>query len=186
MTFLNLECKKIEYFFCLIIKMLSVTLGCMFSGKTSTLIVRPIEGIHLVLDYDTSDATEMYPSILYSHDGNSINCNKTKNLDIDISMASVISINEAQFFPDLIPFIKSALKQQKKIYIYGLDGDYKQESFGSMLEIIPIADEYIKLYAVCLCGKKASFSKRLSSTKEQYAPHDKYEPCCRECLKSSE
>jgi len=163
--------------------MLSVTMGCMFSGKTSALIKRDIEGIHLVLDYDTTGAKESYPSQLYSHDGVSIHCNKTTTLDIDISMADVISINEAQFFPDLIPFIKSALKQNKKIYVYGLDGDYKQEPFGSMLELIPMADEYIKLYAICKCGQQAPFSKRMTTTKEQYAPHDEYQPCCRECLR---
>lgn len=184
MTFPNSECKKIEYtFFIYSQKMLSVTMGCMFSGKTTTLIKRRVEGIHLVLDYDTTKAPSSYPSELYSHDGVSIHCCKTTTLDIDISLADVISINEAQFFPDLIPFIKSALKQGKQIYVYGLDGDYKQEPFGNMLELIPMADEYTKLYAICKCGKLASFSKRLTDTKEQYAPHDEYQPCCRTCLR---
>ena len=155
----------------------------MFSGKTSALIRRQVEGVHLILDYDTSDATQSYPSYLQSHDGINISCYKTKTLDIDISVADVISINEAQFFPDLIPFIKSALKQNKKVYVYGLDGDYKQESFGQMLELLPIADEYVKLYAICKCGKKAAFSKRMTTTTEQYAPHDEYQPCCRACLR---
>jgi thymidine kinase len=163
--------------------MLSVTMGCMFSGKTSTLIKRKVEGIHLVIDYDTTNSITSYPSELYSHDKQRIHCYKTKTLDIDISVADVISINEAQFFPDLIQFIKSALKQNKIIYVYGLDGDYKQEPFGSMLELIPLSDEYIKLYAICKCGKKAAFSKRLTSTKEQYAPHDEYQACCRDCLR---
>lgn len=163
--------------------MLSVTMGCMFSGKTSALINRKVEGIHLILDYDITDATQSYPSHLSSHDGVSISCYKTKTLDIDISVADVISINEAQFFPDLIPFIKSALKQNKKIYVYGLDGDYKQESFGDMLALLPMADNYVKLYAICKCGNKAAFSKRLTTTTEQYAPHDEYQASCRACLR---
>ncbi len=163
--------------------MLSITLGCMFSGKTSALIRRRVEGIHLILDYDTTDSDKSYPSYLSSHDGVSISCYKTKTLDIDISVADVISINEAQFFPDLIPFIKSALKQNKKVYVYGLDGDYKQESFGQILALLPMADEYTKLYAICKCGKLAAFSKRMTSTKEQYAPHDEYQASCRDCLR---
>lgn len=163
--------------------MLSLTMGCMFSGKTSALIRRKMEGVHLILDYDTTNATQPYPSQLSSHDDISISCYKTKNLTIDISVADIISINEAQFFPDLIPFIKSALKQNKQIYVYGLDGDYKQEPFGQMLELIPIADEYVKLYAICKCGDKAAFSKRLTATTEQYAPHDEYQACCRTCLR---
>lgn len=154
----------------------------MFSGKTSALIRRQVEGVHLILDYDTTDATQPYPSQLFSHDGVSISCYKTKTLDIDIP-ADVISINEAQFFPDLIPFIKSALQQNKKIYIYGLDGDYKQEPFGQMLELLSMADEYVKLYAICKCGKKAAFSKRMTTTTEQYAPHDEYQASCRTCLR---
>ena len=163
--------------------MLSVTMGCMFSGKTSALIRRQVEGVHLILDYDTSNAVKSYPSHLQSHDGINISCYKTKTLDIDISVADVISINEAQFFPDLIPFIKSALKQNKKVYVYGLDGDYKQEPFGQMLELLPMADDYVKLYAICKCGEKAAFSKRMTTTTEQYAPHDEYQPCCRACLR---
>ena len=158
-------------------------MGCMFSGKTSTLIRRPVEGIHLILDYDTTDATKPYPSTLSSHDWETISCYKTKTLDIDISVADVISINEAQFFPDLIPFIKSALKQNKKIYIYGLDGDFKQEPFGQMADLLPMADDYVKLYAVCKCGNRAAFSKRMTTTKEQYAPHDEYQASCRTCLR---
>lgn len=155
----------------------------MFSGKTSALIRNQVEGVHLILDYDTTHADKSYPSYLSSHDGVSISCYKTKTLTIDISVADVISINEAQFFPDLIPFIKSALKQNKKVYVYGLDGDYKQESFGQMLALLPIADEYTKLYAICKCGKRAAFSKRMTSTKEQYAPHDEYQASCRACLR---
>jgi len=162
--------------------MLSVTMGCMFSGKTSALIRRKVEGLHLILDYDTTNTTHPYLSQLYSHDGVSISCYKTKTLDIDIP-ADIISINEAHFFPDLIPFIKSALSQNKKIYVYGLDGDYKQEPFGQMLELLPMADEYVKLYAVCKCGKKAAFSKRMTTTTEQYAPHDEYQASCRACLR---
>jgi len=154
----------------------------MFSGKTSALIRRQVEGVHLILDYDTTNTQYPYLSQLYSHDGVGISCYKTKTLDIDIP-ADVISINEAQFFPDLIPFIKSALIQNKKIYIYGLDGDYKQEPFGQMLELLPLADEYVKLYAICKCGKKAAFSKRMTATTEQYAPHDEYQACCRTCLR---
>ena len=163
--------------------MLSVTLGCMYSGKTTALIRRQVEGIHLILDYDTTNSTQPYPSILFSHDEVSISCYKTKTLDIDISIADVISINEAQFFPDLIPFIKSALKQSKKVYVYGLDGDFKQDPFGQMLELLPLADEYVKLYAVCQCGERAAFSKRMTATKEQYAPHDEYQASCRTCLR---
>lgn len=165
--------------------MLSLTLGCMFSGKTTALIQNKVEGIHMILDYDTSDATTYSISLLHSHDGDMIHCIKTKKLmTIDISMADIISINEAQFFPDLISFVQEALKQKKQVYVYGLDGDFQQKPFGDILALIPFADSYTKLYATCLCGKNAPFSKRLSANASQYAPHDTYRPSCRDCLTS--
>ena len=166
-------------------KMLSLTLGCMFSGKTTALIQNKVDGIHMILDYDTSDATTYTISLLHSHDGEMIHCIKTIHLlSIDISMADIISINEAQFFPDLVSFVQEALKQKKQVYVYGLDGDFQQKPFGDMLALIPFADSYTKLYATCLCGKKAPFSKRLSANASQYAPHDTYRPSCRDCLTS--
>jgi len=167
--------------------MLSLTIGCMFSGKTSALIKNKVEGVHMILDYDTTDATSYSISLLYSHDDEAIHCIKTKTLmSIDMSTADIISINEAQFFPDLIPFVKEALRQKKQVYVYGLDGDFRQNTFGDILSLIPFADSYTKLYATCLCGKKASFTKRLSSNADQYAPHDTYRPSCRDCLTYAE
>jgi thymidine kinase len=163
--------------------MLSLTLGCMFSGKTTALIQNKVEGVHMILDYDTSDATSYSISLLHSHDGEMIHCIKTKRLsEIDISTADILSINEAQFFPDLVSFVQEALKQKKRIYVYGLDGDFQQKPFGDILALIPFADSYTKLYATCLCGKKAPFSKRISTNTLQYAPHDTYRPSCRDCL----
>jgi len=163
--------------------MLSLTLGCMFSGKTTALIKNKVEGVHMILDYDTSDATTYSISVLYSHDEDMVHCIKTKTLmAIDMSTADIISINEAQFFPDVVPFVQEALRQKKQVYVYGLDGDFQQKPFGDMLTLIPFADSYTKLYAKCICGKKAPFSKRLSTNKDQYAPDDKYRPSCRTCL----
>jgi thymidine kinase len=159
----------------------------MFSGKTTALIKNKVEGVHMILDYDTSDATTYSISVLYSHDEDMVHCIKTKTLmAIDMSTADIISINEAQFFPDVVPFVQEALRQKKQVYVYGLDGDFQQKSFGDMLTLIPFADSYTKLYARCICGKKASFSKRLSTNKDQYAPDDKYRPSCRNCLTCAE
>jgi thymidine kinase len=154
----------------------------MFSGKTTALIKNKVEGVHMILDYDTSDATTYSISILYSHDNDMVHCIKTKTLDIDISTADIISINEAQFFPDIVPFVQEALRQKKQVYVYGLDGDFQQKPFGDILSLIPFADSYTKLYARCICGKKAAFSKRTSTNITQYAPHDTYRPSCRDCL----
>jgi thymidine kinase len=91
-----------------------------------------------------------------------------------------ILINEAQFYPDLVEFVKEF--KNKHIYIYGLDGDFKQEKIGHILEIVPLCDSIQKLKANCGCGERAIFSKRLSNETDQYQPNAQYIPVCRKCL----
>jgi len=93
-----------------------------------------------------------------------------------------IMINEAQFYPDLIDFVKEF--NYKNIHVYGLDGDFKQEKIGQILDIIPLCDSVEKLKAKCVCGEPAIFSKRLSNETDQYQPNAYYVPVCRRCLKS--
>ena len=159
--------------------MLKLTLGCMYAGKTTALIhERSLHQNYIVLDYGLT--TEQF---MVSHDDIKIQCMKTHSLSYsDVELFDTIFINEAQFFKGLVSFIKECLHKHKNVYVYGLDGDFKQESFGEMSQLIPLCDEYVKLYATCTCGKRASFSKRLSENKEQYLPNDIYRPSCRECL----
>jgi thymidine kinase len=89
-------------------------------------------------------------------------------------------INEAQFYPDLVEFVKEF--SNKNIYVYGLDGDFKQDKIGQILDIIPLCDTVTKLKARCHCGESAIFSKRLSQEKDQYQPNAQYIPVCRKCI----
>lgn len=166
--------------------MLSLTLGCMFAGKTSSLIrdiPKENQTQSLVIDYDISQRAAPYSSTLYSHDNVGVPCIKTSDLSkLDISIFDTILINEAQFFKGLIDFVKLALEDDKHVLVYGLDGDFKQDMFGEILFLIPICDTYVKLYATCDCGKRAPFSKRLSKNKDQYMPDDKYVASCRSCF----
>ena len=93
-----------------------------------------------------------------------------------------IMINEAQFFPDLFEFVNEF--SQKNIYIYGLDGDFKQQKIGYILDLIPLCDTVTKLRATCACGDPAIFSKILQEeSSEQYQPNAQYIPVCRKCNK---
>jgi len=150
----------------------------MYSGKTSALI-RDSKSGSLIIDYDTGGEA----NVLYNHDNVKIRCERTRNLSsIKTTYATSIFINEAQFFDGLVEFVKEMLHQGKHVHVYGLDGDFRQQKFGSILDLIPMADTYTKLYAVCKCGDNASFSKRLSSSTSQYGPDDRYIPVCRCCL----
>jgi thymidine kinase len=159
--------------------MLKLTLGCMYAGKTNSLINEvDLHKNYIVIDHGMSNS-----QFIISHDDKKIPCIKTTDLaSLHVDPFDTILINEAQFFEGLVTFVKGCLYKHKNVYVYGLDGDFKQEVFGEILQLIPLCDEYVKLYAVCKCGSNASFSKRLSESKEQYLPDDIYVPVCRECL----
>lgn len=171
---------------------LEINIGPMFSGKTSKLIDIykkfaycniPVISINHISD------TRYSNELLSSHDKLMIPCIQSNLLleldDKYIQSYDVILINEAQFFPDLIPFVKYMLKFGKKIYLFGLDGDFERNKFGDILDLIPLCDNVYKLHALCaLCknGRQGIFSKRISNeTHQVLVGSDNYIPVCREC-----
>jgi thymidine kinase len=58
------------------------------------------------------------------------------------------------------------------------------QPFGTILDLVPLAESVVKLKAVCmLCFKDAAFTKRLGSEKEieVIGGTDKYMAVCRTC-----
>lgn len=62
--------------------------------------------------------------------------------------AEVVVLDEAQFYPDLKDFVVQN-KDLKIFIISSLDGDYKQEKFGQVWDLIPYAQHVEKLLALC-------------------------------------
>ena len=184
---------------------LEIIKGPMFSGKTTRLM-----DIHkkysfcgiktMVINYakDNRYSDEM----LSSHDKVMIPCVKAlrlKNIvdctdkftDItseyysDFIEAKVILINEGQFFEDIVEWVTTAVEQyHKKVYICGLNSDFKRKKFGKWLDLEAISDNVVMLHSFCShCKKKqAIFSHRL--TKEdnlELIGSDCYIPVCRSC-----
>jgi len=125
----------------------------------------------------------------YVNDNNIGETDNLPRLDDSVKLinASVILINEGQFFEDLYPAVEHMLKHNKKIYIGGLDGDFERKKFGQILDLIPLCDKITKLTSLCsLCkdGSPGIFSKRISSEKEQtVVGANNYIPVCRGCYK---
>jgi thymidine kinase len=141
--------------------------------------------IKCCLLYDVLDIYKKKDNFQFSHEFDSLNdfasspeMHESKN---KVLKANTIFINEAQFYPDLVSFVKQFMKT-KTIYLYGLDGDFKQEKIGTILDLIPYCDSVQKLTAVCECSKPAIFSKRISNETDQYQPNASYVPVCRNCL----
>ena len=163
--------------------MLSITIGPMYSGKTSKLVSSFISNKtdkKIIIDYDIDNNTEH----IITHDGYKLPCIKLKTLIDYNPIKEYIYINEAQFFPDLVPFVLRELSLGKIIDIYGLDGDYKQQQIGYILELIPYCDSVNKLNGTCnMCDRPSIYTKRITNeTKQIVFNETSYKPVCRLCI----
>ena len=169
---------------------LQLIIGPMFSGKTTELlrIAKRLQSIQIrVLLINYSDDKRYSETEMMTHDKEGLPCLFSKNLnEIDYENYDVICINEGQFFVGLLNFCKEALKVNKSVYVCGLDGDYKQQRFGEILELVPLCDKITKLHAfcsVCKNGTPVYFTKRLTESEEQVLiGTNEYIPVCRKHL----
>lgn len=173
---------------------LELILGPMFSGKTSRLLEIYKQctfcNISVAVINHSSDTRYDNETTLSTHDQQKIPCFSFTFLSEIIthpfiSQQQVILINEGQFFEDLVSIVQILLNQGKKIYIAGLDGDFQQNKFGTILDLIPICDKVTKLNSLCShCrdGTPGIFSMRLTHEKQQtLVGADNYIPVCRSC-----
>lgn len=174
---------------------LEIIIGCMFSGK-STELIRRMKRLRVLrknmLIINSSKDTRQKSDVINTHDNVSLECVKTDNLDdifkLDTYVKShIIAIDEAQFFKNLRKFVEQCIVDRKYIIVAGLDGDFKQNIFGEIIDLIPLADDVTKLHALCKeCndGTLASFSKRLVSddNQELVGASDMYTSVCRKHL----
>lgn len=189
---------------------LELYLGPMYSGKTSKLLEIYKQcsfcNIPVTVVNHCSD-TRYHSSMLSTHDKVMIPCIQTsclkeiwnnKNVEdpfdensskhLKIRTSDVILINEGQFFDDLYECVYDMLKEKKKVYVAGLDGDFERNLFGQMLNLIPICDSVTKFKSLCsMCknGEPGLFSLRLTKEKKQtLVGSDNYIPVCRNCFES--
>ncbi|KAL5701897.1 thymidine kinase [Ranunculus cassubicifolius] len=171
-----------------------VIVGPMFAGKTTALLRRvqseTDNGRSVAIIKSNKDTRYGLDSIV-THDGAKLPCwalpdllsFKEKLGSEAYDKLDVIGIDEAQFFGDLYDFCcKAADHDGKTVIVAGLDGDYLRKRFGSVLDVIPLADSVTKLTARCeLCGKRAFFTLRKTddTQTELIAGADVYMPVCR-------
>ncbi|NXS24149.1 KITH protein, partial [Mystacornis crossleyi] len=98
--------------------------------------------------------------------------------------AAVIGIDEGQFFPDIVEFCETMANAGKTVIVAALDGTFQRKAFGSILNLVPLAESVVKLNAVCMeCFCEASYTKRLGAEREVevIGGADKYHSVCRAC-----
>lgn len=172
---------------------IEVICGPMFSGKTEELIRRlrlariakqRIQIFKPVIDdrYDTEYIT--------SHIDQKFLCTPVKTaMDILERLADstrVVGIDEAQFFRgDLLELCEKLANRGLRVIVAGLDQDYLGKPFGPMPQLLAIADDLLKLKAVCMvCGGEATKSQRLTREAAQVVvgAGEQYEARCRACF----
>lgn len=160
---------------------ISVILGPMFCGKSSEIsrrlkrdsiagrrfaIIKPVidnrYGEDIYRDRDSSFECKAFNMPCQSPTESELN-----RIKVELFNVEVVAIDEAQFFEEwIVNFVKELRTAGKKVYIGGLDTDYKAEPFGFMGSLCCIANEVMKLQAVCvLCGEDAFRTQRLINNK---------------------
>nr|WP_235854002.1 thymidine kinase [Mucilaginibacter terrenus] len=164
----------------------------MFSGKTEELIRRVnrarIAKVKVEIFSPVTD-TRYDKSAVVSHNLNSIPSTPVDKASALLKISDqtqVVGIDEAQFFDADLPQVCTSLANSGvRVIVAGLDMDFKGRPFGTMPEIMALAESVTKLHAVCVkCGSPALHSYRLVPDESQILLGEKesYEPRCRHCF----
>ena len=171
---------------------LSIAVGPMFSGKTTWILEKYY--IHKnrgkkCYPINYIEDTRYSQTQIVTHNGMKIDCFRCKEIntlltDEVINNHDIFLINEGQFFIDLVSAVNKLLNAKKKIYVSGLDGDFKQQKFGNILDLVPNCDKIVKLRSIChYCKDYGIFTKRLTNeTQQKIIGINNYITVCRKCL----
>lgn len=178
---------------------LTVVCGSMYAGKSEELIRRARRALYArqkvqvfkpEID-DRFDEKMVVSHMGVSHDALPVKGVAALRAAIDPE-TDVVCIEEAQFFdPSLVELCVSLADSGKQVVVAGLDQDFRRRPFGPMAELLAVADEVIKLRAICMkCGQPASHTYRTVDGKPAHwddpvvlvGATEKYEARCRRCF----
>jgi len=171
---------------------IEVICGSMFSGKTEELIRRLNRAIiakQRVEIFKPKVDTRYAEEEVVSHNKNSIRSTAvdfSEDILLLAANSEVVGIDETQFFDEeIVKVVTKLANSGKRVIMAGLDMDFSGKAFGSMPELMAIAEYVTKVHAICAhCGGIATYSYRLSANKSKVllGEKDKYEPRCRACF----
>ncbi len=178
---------------------LEVICGSMFSGKSEELIRRmrraQIARQKTQLFKHGNDNRRSVTHV-DAHSGMSLEACAVANVeDLEKSIlpgTKVVGIDEVQFFsPEITLLLDRLVNAGKRVIVAGLDLDFRGLPFGCMPILLALADDVIKLKAVCVqSGADARFSQRLINGEPAnhndpiicIGAQDAYEARSRECF----
>jgi thymidine kinase len=180
---------------------IEVISGVMFSGKSEELIRRMRRAViaRKKVQVFKSHLDARYAGIyqVSSHDGRTVEAVPVDTTDQIIarvaSNTQVIGIDEAQFLDaGIVELVTSLAQRGLRVIVAGTDLDFRGEPFGSMPQLLAIAELVDKLHAICVvCGGPASRNQRLIDGKParydsptiMVGGQETYEARCRSCHK---
>ncbi|KAI8463402.1 MAG: thymidine kinase [Monoraphidium minutum] len=170
-------------------------MGPMFAGKSTALLdqVAALEaaGRRVALVKSAVD-TRYARSWVVTHDGRRARCFAAARLeDFEGELGELldrfdaVAIDEAQFFPDLLPFsLRQAEGHGRDVLVAGLSCDFMRRSFGDIVHLVPHAASVTSLKAACFyCNSPAPYTVRVAGTAGQrlVGGADMYRPACVTC-----
>lgn len=171
---------------------IEVVCGPMFSGKTEELIrrVKRAQIAKQKIQIFKPGIDNRYSETkVVSHSSLKVEAvpvsSSLEILDRIFDSTRIVAIDEVQFFDEEIVEVISRLARRGcRVICAGLDQDYKGNPFGPMPHLLAIADEVMKVHAICtVCGSPASktFRKKEEKSAEQVlvGESDRYEARCR-------
>jgi thymidine kinase len=102
------------------------------------------------LSHECVFVDEQDPSSLLSYAGNDV---------------ALVAIDEVHFFgSSIVDVVKQLLREETNVVVAGLDTDFRGQPFGSMPELLCLADEVYKLTGICdypSCNRPATRTQRV-------------------------
>jgi thymidine kinase len=178
---------------------LTVISGPMFSNKSGELLrlatVHRIAGREVALFKHSLDDRYEGPAHISTHGGSSMAAEPvatSQEVSLLATGADVVAIDEAQFFDDeLVDVAAQLVAGGTTVFVAGLDRNFKGEPFGPMPALMAMADEVMKLKAVCMRCRSlnGTMTQRLidgrpasrNSPVIQVGAAEAYEARCRDC-----
>lgn len=177
---------------------IEVITGPMFAGKTEELIRRVRRA-----EFAMENIVVFKPMIDDRYGENDIvshNHTRTKSVNIRYAKeiydyiddkTNVVAIDEVQFLDDeALVIIEDLANRGIKVMVSGLDQNFRGEPFAFMPELLAIADEVLKLTAICVvCHAPATKTQRLVNHAPAHyndplivvGAKENYEARCRKC-----
>ena len=178
---------------------ITVVCGSMYAGKSEELIRRARRAL-----YAKKKVQVFKPSIDLRFDDQMVVTHMgVKHEALPVATVSemedaidpevdVLCVEEVQFFDDSIIDLAVRLADSGvDVVLAGLDQDFRRRPFGPMPTLLAVADEVVKLRAICMkCGRTASHTYRTIEGKPAHKDDpviligatETYEARCRNCF----